>query len=52
MKVILSFWNREWQKVTYNTVSGKASLIWFAKKDGRGQGWAYRCFFKPLAAIN
>lgn len=41
-RVILNFWNREWQTVSYDTDTGRGRVRWFGRKPERMNGWAHR----------
>lgn len=40
--IILNYWNREWQSVTYFPTKGKAYIRWLCLKTKNTVGWAYR----------
>jgi hypothetical protein len=42
MKVVLDFWNRRWQSVTFDPLLGVGRVRWLARKPSRCVGWAYR----------
>jgi hypothetical protein len=42
MNVILDFWNRRWQCVSYDTTKGIAHVRWLSRVPTRTRGFAYR----------
>jgi hypothetical protein len=52
MKLILDYWNRTWQSVSYNTENGSGRVRWFKKNPEKTAGWAYKHFWRWYAVWN
>lgn len=42
MRVLLDFWNRRWQSVSYDTATGAGRIRWLVRPPKESGGWAYR----------